>query len=45
MEFTEKDLQVIIAGLLKLPAEHSFDLLMRLKQYMEASKPEEPKEE
>lgn len=44
MEFTEKDLQTIVAALLKMPAEYSFDLLLRLKQHLEAPKPEEPKE-
>lgn len=35
MEFTPQDLQVIVAGLLKLPAETSFELLLKIKTFVD----------
>ena len=45
MEFTEKDLQLIIQALLKLPAEYSFDLLTRIKTSIETKPQEQHKPE
>lgn len=40
MEFNEQELQIIIQALLKMPAEYSFELLLRIKQYVETLKKE-----
>lgn len=45
MEFTEKDLQLIIQALLKLPAEYSFDLLTRIKNNIETTQAQPKVEE
>lgn len=41
MEFTPQELQIIIAGLLKLPAEISFDLLFKIKTTLDKLSQEE----
>ena len=41
MEFNEKELQLIITALLKMPAEYSFDLLYKIKTFMETQNEKE----
>lgn len=40
INFTDKDMQLIVAALMKLPAELSFDLLLKIKQHVETTKEE-----